>query len=369
MQKDYYQILGIPKDATDSEIKKAYRKLALKYHPDRGKEGDEQKFKEINEAYQILSDKQKRTAYDQFGTADTGAGFSGQGQYPGYENINVDFGNLGDIFETFFGGDAGFSTSGARRKKRGSDIELDLKISFKDAYFGTPENISYKRIDSCPACEGKGHKKDAKVENCKTCGGSGKQQVTHNTIMGRFTQVTTCRSCKGKGKTYDKPCSKCYGEGLAKITKNIDVKIPAGINSGTTLEIASGGNKGADNGTHGNLYIGIEVEKDPEFTRVNNDIIFQKEITLIDAVLGSAVDIPTMEKEIELKIPAGTQSGQKFKISRKGFPTMYGRERGDQIVEIEVGIPKKLSQKEKELYKQLSEIEKSKKSWFFKIEK
>lgn len=365
MPEDYYQILGVDRNASDEEIKKAYRKSALKYHPDRGKDGDEKKFKEINEAYQVLSDKQKRSSYDQFGKAGVDSGFAGNaggpaGGYAGYENINVDFDNLGDIFNSFFGGDAGFDGRGTRsRKKRGSDIEMRLKISFKDAYFGKTETISYKRIDSCPACSGEGHAKDAKIEDCKTCGGSGKQQITHDTMMGRFTQVTTCRECKGKGKTYDKPCTKCYGEGLTKITKNIDLEIPSGITDNSTLRISNGGNKGADNGNYGDLYIEISIENHPDFVRKDNDIIFEASIPLTAAVLGTTVDIPTMEKPVELKIPSGTQSGQKFKLRGKGFPSVRSSSRGDQIVIIDVEIPKKLNRKQKELYNELSKLERT----------
>ncbi|MFH1749365.1 MAG: molecular chaperone DnaJ [bacterium] len=363
-EKDYYQILGVDKNASDDEIKKAYRKSALKYHPDRGKDGDEKKFKEINGAYQVLSDKQKRSSYDQFGEAGVDSGFaSGNGPvggYGGYENINVDFGNLGDIFDTFFGGDAGFTGQKRTRKKRGSDIELSLKISFEDSYFGRTESISYKRIDVCPACNGKGYAQGARVQNCKTCEGSGKQQVTHDTIMGRFTQVTTCRSCKGKGETYDRPCTKCYGESLAKITKNLDLEIPAGITSKSTLRVSSGGNKGADNGDFGDLFIDVQVQNHKQFIRDGNNIIFESTIPLTSAVLGTTIDIPTMEKEVELKIPAGTQSGQKFKLRAKGFQSMHGKDRGDQIVIINIEIPKKLSREEKELYSQLSEIKNTK---------
>ncbi|MFC1656787.1 molecular chaperone DnaJ [Patescibacteria group bacterium] len=368
-EKDYYQILGVDKNASDDEIKKAYRKSALKYHPDRGKDGNETKFKEINEAYQILSDKQKRTNYDQFGQAGVDSGFAGTGGqaggYGGYENINVDFGNMGDIFDTFFGGDAGFTGRKKTRKQRGSDIELRLKISFEDSYFGKTESISYKRIDSCPACKGGGHAKGAQVQNCKSCNGSGKQQVTHDTMMGRFTQVTTCRTCKGKGKSYDKPCTKCYGEGLAKIIKNIDLEIPSGITSKSTLRVSDGGNKGADNGNFGDLFIEIQIQDHKQFTRNNNNIILEATIPLTSAVLGTTIDIPTMEKEVELKIPTGTQSGQKFKLRGKGFASIHGRDRGDQIVIIDIEIPKKLSREEKKLYTELSELQGSKKDSTF----
>ncbi len=369
MPEDYYQALGVEKNATDNEIKKAYRKSALKYHPDRGKDGDESKFKEINEAYQVLSDKQKRENYDQFGKAGVNSDFAGgndqTGAYSGYENINADYGNLGDIFDTFFGGDSGYSGQRRTRKQRGSDIELSLKISFEDSYFGRKESISYKKIDICPSCKGEGHAKGTQVQKCKTCEGSGKQQITHDTIMGRFSQVTTCRTCKGKGKIYDQPCTKCYGESLTKITKNIDLEIPAGITSKSTLRVTDGGNKGADDGSFGDLFIEVQVQDHKYFVRDQNNIIFETSIPLTSAVLGATVDIPTMEKEVELKIPAGTQSGQKFKLRNKGFTNIHDKNRGDQIVITNIEIPKKLSKEEKQLYTNLSEIQNSQKGTTF----
>lgn len=376
MAKDYYKILGIDKNAGEAEIKKAYRRLALKYHPDRG-DGDEQKFKEANEAYQVLSDPQKRAAYDQFGTSEgfAGAGTAGQQGPWGYgpSGVKVDFsgfegfdiGDMGDIFESFFGGGGRGERSYRSSARRGSDIELALKVTFKDAYFGATTHLSYKRVEICPRCEGKGSEPGSKINKCPVCHGTGQERVVQNTFLGSFAQVRTCSRCGGKGKIPSDPCVKCGGSGITKMSKVLEIKIPAGVDSGSTLEISGGGNFNTNGKNPGNLYVLLEVEKDPRFKREGQTILIEKELNLSQAVLGDTIEIPTLEKPIELKIPAGTQSHQKFRIRGKGFSSLDSRTRGDIFVEVIVRIPEKLSREERELFETLARLEKNQNSSTF----
>jgi molecular chaperone DnaJ len=369
MAKDYYDILGISRTATDDEIKKAYRKAALKHHPDRSKDGDETKFKEVNEAYQVLSDKQKRSNYDQFGQAEApgfGGGQSYQDGFSGFNNADFDFGNLGDIFENFFSGSAGYST-GRARATRGQDIAIGLEISFKDSYFGVTRKIGYPRVDECPSCKGTGHPSDAKVEKCKACEGSGQEKVTQSTFMGSFSQVINCRTCAGKGKSYSKTCVTCYGEGVKRSEREIEVEIPVGVHDGSTLRVKDGGNKGP--GGYGQLYVEIHVKRDSDFVRSDQDIMHELNIDLLEAVLGATIEVPTMNKPVDLKIPAGAQPGQKFRLSGKGFPSINNHTRGDQIVTIRINIPKKLSRQERELYQKLADSKDRQSSTFGNIKK
>lgn len=357
MSKDYYNILGVSKSATPDDIKRAFKKLAVKYHPDVNKEkGAEEKFKEINEAYQVLSDPQKKSNYDQFGSADMGnmGGFSsggGQG-FGGFDfsgfNTGEGFGGFDDVFDIFFGG-------GGKRTKaqnRGNDVEIILPLDFKEAVFGTEKDISYSVMDMCPECHGKG---GTGLKKCSDCGGSGKVNRVTRTILGAFNQVQTCSSCKGRGEVPSEKCRKCGGASRIRQTKNIKVKIPAGVNSDSSIRIAGAGEGGQDG--NGDLYLRIKINPHKEFIREGYDIFSEKEISFSSATLGDKVEVNTVDGPLKLVIPAGTQSHTEFRLKGKGVPHPNQREaRGDQYVTIKVRVPRKLSREEKEMLEKLKNI-------------
>jgi molecular chaperone DnaJ len=362
--KDYYEILGVSKDASDDELKKAYRKAAQKHHPDKG--GDEAKFKEINEAYQTLSDKQKRSQYDQFGSGfeqaggQPGGGFYGQGGFSGFGgqhtgqgfNINLDDLDLGDIFGSFFGG-------GTRKKRStgpipGNDISVNFDISFEEAFRGTEKEIEVYKREKCDKCRGNGAEPGTKIEVCKTCDGSGQIKRTQQTIMGAFTQVMECPDCRGEGKRAQNPCNKCGGDGRVKEYKKIKIKIPAGIASGQTIEIEGGGEAGLKGGPNGNLYATINVSKHQDFERIGNDIKVIVPISFSQAALGGEIKLNTLRGEINFKIPAGVQSGKVFKVANFGMPYIHSNKVGDLLIKVRVITPKKLNKKEKELFMDLA---------------
>lgn len=366
MPKDYYETLGVSRDASDDEIKKAYRKAAQQHHPDKG--GDEAKFKEVNTAYQTLSDKQKRTQYDQFGSSydqaggQPGGGFSGQGGFSGFGgqqysqqgfNINLDDLDLGDIFGSFFG--SGARKSGQAGPIQGDDINLNIEISFKESYFGVVKEVELYKRDKCDRCMGNGAEPGTKIESCKTCDGSGKIRKTQQTVMGAFTQVATCPECKGEGKKAKTPCTKCGGDGRVKAYKKVKIKIPAGIASGQTMEISGAGEAGLKGGPNGDLYANIKVQNHEMYERVGNDIKINIPISFAQAALGDEIKINTLDGEIPMKISAGVQSGKIIKIYNKGMPYINSNKVGDMLVEINVITPKKLTKKEKELFKDLAD--------------
>lgn len=365
-KKDYYEILGISKNASAEEIKKAYRKLALKYHPDKGggKEAEE-KFKEINEAYSNLSDPQKRQAYDQFGHAGPRMGGSGTSGFnwsdfqQGYQgqgfNINMeDLGGIGDIFEMFTG------TRGARRPKKGDGIEAAVAIDFMDAVHGIEKDIILEKYNVCEKCEGSGAAAGAKQKECPTCKGAGQVQTQRQTMFGVFSQVETCPTCKGAGKVPEKECPVCKGAGRLREKKNIKVKIPAGIENGQTIRIAGKGEAGPAGIPPGDLYLSVMVRPDARFKRVGANILTEKKISFPQAALGTTVDIETVEGKVSLKVPAGTQSGKVFKLSERGVPVINGIRKGDHLVTIIVETPTKLSKKQKKLLEEFEED----KGWF-----
>ncbi len=389
MSKDYYSILGVSKSATQDEIKKAYRKLAHKYHPDK-EGGDEQKFKEINEAYQVLGNKEKRAQYDQFGTTFDSVGFEGgQGgkesgfnwqdfakQYQGFNfgqggfrtNINFDdfftrdesvfgesFGDLGDLFGDFFG----FSTNrrrsaASRESRRGEDIELVMTIDFREAVFGAEKIIRIEKMESCQKCDGKGYEAGTKIITCPQCNGRGKIQQTQRTFFGVFTSTSVCPTCKGEGKKPEKFCSKCHGDGRVKIKKEIKIKIPAGISEGETIKISGQGNSGLKGSKAGDLYISFKIKPDKEFKRDGYDILSQTEINIAQAALGDKIIINTLDGPVRLKIPAGTQSGKIFILKGKGVPILNKPgQRGNHLVKVIVRIPERLSKQQKKLLEEL----------------
>ena len=370
-KKDYYEVLGVNKNASDDEIKKAFRKLAVKHHPDK-EGGDEAKFKEINEAYEVLKDKQKRQRYDQFGHAGVGGAggggnpFGGQAGGFNYNGQNVhfdfgggDFGDLGDIL----GGMFGFGGGGSRRQSnnRGRDVEASVTLSFNDAVFGTEEEISMHLDEKCDRCKGSGAEPGFGTKECPTCNGSGQEVKVVNTLFGPIQQAATCHTCQGRGKIPEKACTKCDGKGVVKERQTIKVKIPAGVDEGSAIRL-SGRGEAVQGGESGDLYVLIHVKPHKKFTREGDLILSEETISMVDAALGAELEIDTVDGPITMKIPAGTQSGTDFKLAGHGVPHLRNNNRGPQIVTIKVETPTNLSKKQKEL---LNEFKSNKKTGFF----
>jgi len=366
MAKNYYDILGVSKGANDDEIKKAYRKMAHKHHPDKSG-GDEAKFKEINEAYQVLSDKSKRQQYDQFGQTFDQSGFQGGqgfggfsaqgGPASGWDFSNFDVGDFGfeDIFSNIFGGSRG----GRRRsrKRAGRDIQVDAEISFEEMVKGARRTVNIYKNVVCGRCRGTGGEPGAGKETCPTCHGSGQIRKTMQSFLGSFSQVSTCPTCQGAGETYSEKCQKCGGNGLVKEEETIEIEIPAGIQDGQTLSMEGQGEAGEKGAPGGNLYINVHILPHPKFKREKNNIISSEHITFSQATLGDKITVETIDGQLKMKIPAGTQSGEVFKIKGEGVPFLEKRGRGDHLVKIIVKIPKHLNREQKELVERLKEVE------------
>ena len=351
-KRDYYDVLGVSKSATEDEIKKAYRKLAMKYHPDVNHDpGAEDKFKEINEAYEVLSDQEKRARYDQFGHAGVDGSF-GQG---GFQDGFSDFGDLNDIFGSFFGG-SGFGFGGSSRRssnqpRQGQDRYMQMRISFMDAIFGKTETISLEVDEQCPHCHGSGAETPGDVQTCPTCHGSGYVMTQQRSMFGVIQQQSVCPDCHGTGKKVSRACHQCHGKGYEHKRVKLDIKIPAGISTGQQIRIAGKGERGSNGGPNGDLYIEIIVQAHSTFKREGNDIYIQIPISALDATIGTSVQVPTVYGDVELKIPEGTQPNTKFRVKGKGVKTSRGT--GDEFVEVQIEIPRKLTRKERELYEQL----------------
>jgi molecular chaperone DnaJ len=356
-KRDYYEALGVSKNASADEIKKAYRRLAVKHHPDRG--GDETDFKEINEAYEVLKDSSKRQRYDQFGHAGVGssaasggdpfAGFGGFGRAG--EEIHFDFGDLGlgDIFGSFFG-----AASGGRgqRQSRGRDVETDIEITFEQAVFGTEAELSLSMEDVCEHCKGTTVEPGYKLEDCDKCGGSGQVTNVTRTIFGNIQQASTCPKCHGRGKIPEKACSVCQGRGTQRKTQKINLKIPAGIDDGATIRLREHGEAIAS-GPKGDLYVNIRVKPHKKFTREGDLILSNEHISMIDAALGIEIEVDTVDGPVRMKVPIGTNSGTDFKLSAHGVPHLRGGLRGAHIVTILVDTPSKLTTKQKKILEEL----------------
>ncbi len=357
MSKDYYDLLGVSKTATEEEIKKAFRKKAHQYHPDKGG-GDEAKFKEINEAYQVLGNKDKRSQYDRFGSSFNQAG-GGQG-YGGFEgfngqgfNINMD--DLGDMFGGF-GDIFGFGGGQRKRSTRGSDLELNLSIPFMESVFGTEKEITLNKSVSCKTCSGSGAAPGSHPETCKTCQGKGKMHKLQNTMFGQVQMQVACPDCRGEGKIITKPCAVCHGSGVNREHVSLTIKIPAGISSGETMRMTGQGEAGEKGSESGDLYIKVLVTPDPRFARQGNDIVTRSTISFPEAALGTKVDIETVDGKVTLKIPEGTQSGKVFMLKSKGVPHLRGKGRGDHLVEVIVKTPTNLTKKQKQLLEEFGNI-------------
>lgn len=353
-KRDYYEVLGVGKTASADEIKKAFRKLAVKYHPDK-EGGDEAKFKEVNEAYEVLKDQQKRQRYDQFGHAgvggsgsgSAGAGnpFEGFGGFGG-QNVHFDFGDggLGDIFGQFFGG----GQQQSQGPRRGRDVETNVTLTFEEAVFGVERELALDMDDECSHCHGTTVEPGYSMKTCPTCGGSGQRTQVVNTIFGQIQQQTTCPECKGTGKIPEKVCTVCHGKGTERKRQELTVKIPAGIDDGATIRLRERG-EAIGGGGRGDLYVHVRVKAHKHFTREGDIILSEQHVSMIDAALGTEIDVDTVDGTIRMKVPAGTQSGTDFKLSNHGVPHLRSDSRGAHIVTIVVDTPTKLSKKQKEL--------------------
>jgi molecular chaperone DnaJ len=348
-KRDYYDVLGVKKDASADEIKKSFRRAAVEHHPDRG--GDETKFKELNEAYEVLKDTEKRKRYDQFGHAGVG-GASGNpfgggfGGAPG-QNVNFDFGDLGlgDIFSSFFGGG---QPGGQRRQSRGRDVEADIEISFEQAVFGAEVDLPLHLQDTCEHCKGTTAEPGYELKTCDQCQGSGQVVTVSRTIFGNIQQAAICPKCHGSGKVPEKVCSVCKGKGTQVRKQAIQLKIPAGIDDGATIRLREHGEAIA-NGPKGDLYVNIRVKSHKHFTREGDLILSEEHIDMVQAALGAEIEVQTVDGPVRMKVPSGTQPGSDFKLSNHGVPHLKGNSRGAQIVTILVDIPTKLSKQQKRL--------------------
>ncbi|MFC1897772.1 molecular chaperone DnaJ [Chloroflexota bacterium] len=344
-KRDYYEVLGIARHATDEEIKRAFRKLAFQYHPDRNRnDGAEDRFKEINEAYEVLSDSDKRAAYDRFGHGGA-EGVFGQG----FEGFN--FGGFGDIFDTFFGG---ATTATRQAPQRGADLHYRVTIIFEEAAFGCEKEANILRTENCSLCQGIGCKPGSQPSRCPNCNGTGQVHRVQQSIFGRFTSTTTCNQCHGEGRIITEPCPQCRGTGKEKHQRSISVKIPAGVDDGTQIRLTGEGEMGTRGGPSGNLYITLSVRPHQFFTRDGDSILYELPINFAQAALGADVQVPTIDSETGLKIPAGCQTGKVFRLKNKGVPHLHGRGRGDQLVTLRVITPDKLTAKQHQLFQELA---------------
>ena len=362
-KRDYYEVLGVSKTATQDELKKAYRKLARKYHPDLNKDNEEaaEKFKECNEAYSVLSDDQKRAQYDQFGHAafenggmGGGGGFGGAGGFGGFGGSGME-----DIFDMFFGGQGGRGGNRAKSgPQRGTDLRFDLEISFEEAAFGLEKEINLYRDETCDHCHGEGAEPGSKVESCPECNCTGYVRFTQNTMFGQMVNERPCSRCKGEGKIISEPCKECRGKGTVKRNKKLKVKIPAGVDNGSRLRVSGEGEAGAKGGPSGDLYVYLYVKPHKFFERDGTTVLCEVPINIVQATLGADIKVPTLDGQVTMKVPEGTQPGKVLRLKGKGIPSLRGGSRGDQLVRIKVVVPTKLSDKQKDALRKFADISK-----------
>ena len=365
-KRDYYEVLGVEKSATEAEIKSAFRKLAKKYHPDVSKEPDAaEKFKEAQEAYAVLSDEQKRRQYDQFGHSAFQGG--GQGGFGGFDASGFDF---SDIFEEMFGGGfggfGGFGSQNSNRPRKGRDSVIRMNLDFEEAVFGCTKKVKIDTSEKCSECNGKGGHNES---TCKTCHGQGQVTAEQRTMFGTFMTKTTCPTCKGKGKSYEKKCNCCNGNGKVKTTVTKEVKVPAGVDTGNQLRISGAGEAGINGGPNGDVYIEFAIKEHPVYNRDGSDVYLELPITIADAVLGCKREVPTLYGKVKLSIQPGAETGDKHRLRGKGIETVNGYGKGDMFVIINVVTPTKLSREQKKLFEQLANTDLENDSRFSKIEK
>jgi len=347
-KRDYYEVLGVGRNASSEEIKRAFRRLAMKYHPDRNKEdGAEAKFKELGEAYEVLADPEKRTAYDRYGLSGL-KGFEFGRPFEGF-----DFGGFGDIFEAFFGGSMG---SRRRQPQRGADRRVDIEIDFEEAVFGCEREVEVNRIELCNRCGGRGAEPGSQLTRCSTCEGSGEVRRVQRNFFGQFVNVATCSQCSGEGQIITEPCKECRGSGRERRKRELAVKIPAGVDDGSQMRLSGEGDAGFLGGSPGNLYIILNVRSHPIFQRQEDDLTYELPINFAQAALGDQSEVPTLDggRPYSLKIPPGTQSGKVFVLKGKGVPHLRGNGRGDLLVRVNVVVPTELTAEQRRLLEQLA---------------
>jgi molecular chaperone DnaJ len=380
MKRDYYDILGVPKNASQDEIKKSYRKVAMQFHPDRnpGDKSAEEKFKEAAEAYEVLSDQDKRSQYDRYGHA--GLSNNGRGGFSG-GNMNMDdifsqFGDIfgEDIFGSFFGGGRRGGGTSRGRGVRGSNLRIKIKLNFEEIGKGVTKNIKVKKYIACGTCSGSGAKDKGSIQTCNTCGGSGQVRKVSNTFLGQMQTVTTCPTCNGEGSQITSKCVTCKGEGRVYGEETVTIDIPAGVQEGMQLSVGGRGNAGERGGAPGDLIILIEEEPHPELHRDGLNVAFELHLSFTDAVFGIQVEVPTIDGKAKIKIPAGTQSGKIFRLKGKGFPSVNSYEKGDQLIHVNVWTPQQVSPEERKILERLSESpnfepkpDKNERSFFDKV--
>ncbi len=363
-KRDYYEVLGVPKTADEAEIKKAYRKLAMQFHPDKNPDNKEaeDKFKEASEAYEVLSDKDKRQIYDQYGHAGIDQQFGNGGfnwnNFSHFEDISDLFGGggFGSIFETLFGGGFGSRGGGQHRSNQGSDFRIDLSLSLKEIALGAEKTVKINVKEACDVCKGSGSA-DGSSETCSQCRGTGQVRTVRQSLFGQMQTVSECPSCHGEGKVIHNKCSKCYGEGRMAKTKEIKVKIPAGMEEGQILRVRGQGHIGPRNGPPGDLLVQVHEKQDDLFERHGNNVIVEFPIHFTQAVLGDEIIVPTLTGKAKMKVPSGTQSGREFRLKGEGIQGLNSYSRGDLIVRVNVVTPTRLSREESDIYKRLAEID------------
>jgi len=371
VKRDYYEILGVRRDASQDDLKRAFRRLAMQHHPDRnpGDPAAAERFKEINEAYAVLSDPEKRRAYDMFGHAGVSQAGVGQGPagFGGFEGFG-----FGDIFESFFGDAFGsFGRRATTRSARGDDLRYDLTISFEEAYRGTEKEIEVPRLVACEACGGAGAQPGTGWETCGTCGGRGQVRRQAQSIFGAVVNITTCPSCSGAGRVLRTPCSACHGQGRVERRRRLSVRIPPGVDTGSQIRLAGEGEAGLRGGPPGDLYIVLKVKPHPQLRRQDEDVVYDLRINMIQAALGDRIEVPTLDGPVEIAIPPGTQHGQTFRLAGKGMPDVRTGRRGAQFVKVQVVIPRDLTPEQRDLLRKVGGLtgkpEKVSKGFFEKL--
>ena len=355
-KRDYYEVLGVNRDASAEEIKKAYKKVAKECHPDLHPDDAkaEARFKEANEAFSVLSDENARARYDQFGHEDPTAGFGGGNPFGG--GFGGFGGGFGDIFENIFGGGFGGASADPNAPQRGDDLRVDITVSFEEAAFGCEKEFTVTRMEACTTCGGNGSAPGSQRQTCSGCGGSGKVRTVQNTPFGQMQQVRACPRCNGAGSIITNPCSACRGNGQVRRERTLKVKVPAGVDNGSRLRMAGEGAGGINGGGNGDLYIYITVRAHQQFRRDGDNVLLEQAISFSQAALGGEIEVPTLEGRARLNIPAGTQTGSTFSMRGKGFPRLRGYGKGDQLVRVKVITPTNLSDEQKELLKRLAEL-------------